>query len=121
MGHTSMFVRPVLIFLFPSADNATLEIYHGYVRKAAHFTEYAVLALFAVRAFGRSATDFLRRYRFVFALGVVMAIACIDEINQSFEPSRTGSFRDVLLDVNGGATTITLLILLRYQPRADQQ
>ena len=121
MGHTSMFVRPVLIFLFPSADDSTLEIYHGYVRKAAHFTEYAVLASFAVRAFGRSATYFLWRHRSVFALGVVIAIACVDEINQSFEPSRTGSFRDVLLDVFGGSTAIAILMLLRYQPRADQQ
>lgn len=58
MSNTSLFVRPILIFLFPDASESTLLVYHGYVRKAAHFTEYAILAFFASRAFWHSSKDF---------------------------------------------------------------
>ena len=111
--HTSRFIRPVLVFLFPSADDITIEFYHAYVRKAAHFTEYGVLAIFAIRALGRTAAGIFSRYRFAAALILVAVVACLDELNQSFEPSRTGSFRDVALDVSGGLTLIIVLMLVR--------
>ena len=38
MSQTSRFIRPLLEFLFPAAPEETLLIYHGYIRKAAHFT-----------------------------------------------------------------------------------
>ena len=102
MTHTSYFVEPVLRFLFPDISGSTLEIYHGYVRKMAHLTEYAVLGLLASRAFFGSSRSLLRRSWFVFAVGLVLLIAAADEFNQSFEPSRTSSPRDVLIDLLGG-------------------
>ncbi|MDQ3087877.1 MAG: VanZ family protein, partial [Acidobacteriota bacterium] len=102
MSNTSRFIRPLLIFLFPSAPEETLIIYHGYIRKFAHFAEYATLAFFASRAFRSSSIGIVRKYWFVFALGLVALIALIDEYNQSFNPARTGSIYDFLLDVSGG-------------------
>ena len=114
MAETSRFVRPILEFLFPGADDATIQIYHGYVRKAAHFSEYAVLAWLAARAFRILLAGRIHRWQYAAALAVVTVTACLDEFNQSFEPSRTGSFRDVLLDLAGGVVMVALLWLVKW-------
>jgi len=60
MKETSRIIRPLLEFLFPSASPETLTFYHGYIRKLAHLTEYAVLAFLAVRALSASTIAKLR-------------------------------------------------------------
>ena len=109
MSATSRYVRPVLEFLFPTAPVATLQIYHAYVRKAAHFTEYAVLAFLALRAFLDSRIEGVKKLRYVLPMVLVAAIAAMDELNQSFLASRTGSFWDILLDIWGGLAMILFL------------
>src|SRR5215510_1610946 len=79
MSETSLIIRPILIFLFPSAPEDTITLYHGYIRKAAHFTEYALLAFFAWRAFTYFKSNFLRS--FVSPIVFVAAVACLDEFN----------------------------------------
>ena len=111
--NTSLFVRPFLIWLFPEAPAATLDIYHGYVRKFAHFTEYGVLAFFASRAFRGSSITIFRKFWFVWAFLMVALVASTDEYNQSFNPLRTGSFYDTLIDASGGLTMILLLALYK--------
>lgn len=112
MSNTSRFIRPLLEFLFPNAPEATLIIYHGYIRKLAHFTEYAILAFLAARAFWQSRKDSLRNYWYLFAFLLVLAVASIDELNQSFDVTRTGSIYDVLLDCFGGITMILFILLI---------
>ena len=102
MSETSRIIRPFLEFLFPDASPETLTIIHGYIRKLAHLTEYAVLALLAYRVFKL-------RYPFLISLLLVMAIAITDEANQSFMTTRTSSAWDVLLDVSGGAVMLALI------------
>ncbi|MBP7416952.1 MAG: VanZ family protein [Pyrinomonadaceae bacterium] len=113
MSQTSRFIRPLVEFLFPAAPEQTLIIYHSYIRKAAHFTEYAVLAFLAVRALSISATVRLHKWRYILPLLLVTGIAAIDEFHQSFEISRTGSIQDVMLDISGGVVMITMLFLLK--------
>lgn len=113
MSNTSHFIRPLLIFLFPSAPEDTLIIYHGYIRKFAHFAEYAALSFFASRAFWSSSAEIIRKYWFVFALGLVALIASIDEYNQSFNPARTGSIYDFLLDVSGGIFMLIIFYTIK--------
>ena len=108
MSNTSRFVRPLLDFLFPGAPEELLIVYHGYIRKLAHVTVYAILAFWASRAFINSSQYALRRFWFVCALGLVLIVASIDEMNQSFLASRTGSVYDVLLDVFGGLAMIAV-------------
>jgi VanZ family protein len=110
-SNTSRFIRPILEWLFPNASPETLTIYHAYVRKFAHFTEYAILAFWASRAFRGSAKEFLRKYWHVAAFLTVILTAALDEFNQSFNPARTGSVYDILLDISGGFTVILLLWL----------
>lgn len=117
MSETSRIVGPLLQFFFPDMPYETRAVVHGYVRKTAHFTEYAALAFFSLRALSMSAPGFLQKWRYIFAILFVAAVASIDEFNQSFEASRTGALSDVLIDISGGAAMILLLWLLKW-PRA---
>jgi VanZ family protein len=108
-NQTSRIIGPILHFLFPSAPEVTIRQYHFVIRKCAHFTEYALLAFWAIRALAKSPHPAFRRYRFLIAVAVVLVIASIDEFNQSFEPSRTSSIWDVGLDMIGGATMSVVL------------
>jgi VanZ family protein len=111
MSRTSLIIRPILEFLFPSASEQTLLLYHGYVRKFAHFFEYAVLGFLACRAFTGSLQNLVRKHGYVFAIGLLIVVAVLDEINQSFNPARTGSPFDVLIDLSGGFSAIGLFYL----------
>ena len=115
MSETSRFIRPLLEFLFPNSPEETLQIYHGYIRKTAHFTEYAILAFFAVRAFSRSSFEAIRRLKYILPLVLVAVIAVIDELNQSFEASRTGSVWDILLDISGGVMMVLFLWMINLR------
>lgn len=108
---TSHFIRPLLEYLFPAASPETLAFYHGYIRKFAHFTEYAVLALLAFRAF--SSRTWLSKFPFLSAATLVLTVASVDEINQSFNPSRTGSTWDVSIDLAGGATALVVIYAIK--------
>lgn len=112
MSQTSRFIRPLLEFLFPTAPEETLQLYHGYIRKAAHFTEYAVLAFLAVRAVAGSSSRVIVIRRHLVAIIVVAAVASLDELNQAFLVSRTGSAWDVLLDISGGIAMVAFLWLI---------
>lgn len=109
MTETSRFIRPLLQFFFPAAPEETLQVYHGYIRKAAHFTEYAILAFLAVRALSIPATIRLHKWRYTLPLLLVTSVATIDEFHQSFEISRTGSVVDVVIDVCGGLAMVVFL------------
>lgn len=112
MSNTSRFIRPLLEFLFPNTLEATLTIYHGYIRKLAHPTVYAVLAFLAARSYFTSSIQIIRKNWFIISLITVFTVASLDELNQSFNPLRTGTFYDVLLDSAGGL--IMLLVFMIF-------
>jgi len=118
MSQTSRFIRPLLHFLFPAASEETIQLYHAYIRKAAHVTEYAVLAVIAFRTLKLSRAPLTVSYLLPIAL--VMLIASIDEFNQSFEPSRTSSPYDVLLDIAGGITGLAIVWLFFRVRRSNK-
>lgn len=115
---TSLIIGPLLRFLFPNASAEVIDAYHSIIRKLAHPTVYGVLALLAARAFsyGREVTQFAR---WLFgSLLLTIIVASIDEFNQSYLPSRTGTPRDVLLDTFGAIIALTLYsIWIRYYCR----
>jgi len=115
MSNTSRFIRPFLEWLFPNTPEEILIIYHGYIRKSAHFIEYAVLAFWASIAFWNSSKEFLRKFWYVAAFILVIAVASIDEFNQSFNTARTGTFYDVLLDASGGIFMILIMLAVNYR------
>lgn len=117
MAQTSLFIGPILKLLFPNASEATIQIYHGYVRKCAHFTEYAILSFLAWRAFATTSSALAGRFAFTFALSLVVLTALADELNQSYVPSRTGSIYDSAIDVAGGAAMLVIVWIVRHRRR----
>ena len=110
LTETSRFVGPLLRFLFPTAPEETIQAYHAVVRKSAHFFEYAVLALLVFRAM--IPTYPASRLRFLIPVAAAALVAVVDELNQSFEASRTGSPWDVALDISGAVTMVIVLAVV---------
>jgi len=105
-GNTSAILRPLLLWFFPNLSESQLATVHFLTRKAGHFTEYAVLAFLARRAFVTSSRAVLKRYWFQSALLLVVIYGLLDEFHQSFVPSRTASIYDSAIDVAGGFTVL---------------
>jgi VanZ family protein len=99
--------RP-LHWLFPNASETTVRTLQFLLRKAGHFSEYAILALLAARAFQTSSFELWRRRWFWIALLLVVAYSLSDEFHQSFVPSRTASIYDCMIDSFGGLTALVL-------------
>lgn len=111
--NTSLIVRPLLLWLFPDISEDKISVVHFWVRKTAHFAEYAILAFLAARAFTRSSHERLRRGFFYLALLLVIVYSVSDEIHQSFVASRSGSIYDSLIDIAGGLTALIIYTVWR--------
>jgi VanZ family protein len=98
---SSLLARP-LHFLFPGVSEAGLLIIHFGIRKAGHFTEYAILAALVARALRTSSRQVLRDRWFLVSLLLIIVYALSDEFHQSFVPSRTASIYDSMIDSAGG-------------------
>ena len=117
MSQTSRIIGPILDFFFPNMPEPDRLVVHYYVRKTAHFTEYAVLAFMTMRALVNAGYRMKRLWLSAAGVGLALLIACIDEFNQAFEPSRTGSPWDVALDVSG-AVFMVIFLWLADRPRS---
>ncbi|MBW1686681.1 MAG: VanZ family protein [Deltaproteobacteria bacterium] len=108
---TSRFITPFLRWLDPDISYQAILRTRFYIRKAAHLTEYAVLAVLAFRALRLSlAVSTLRVIGL--AMGVVVAVAALDELRQAFLATRTGSLADVAINFTGGALGVGLIVAL---------
>ena len=85
-----------------------------FIRKAAHFTEYAVLGFLVARAL------FLNGIRpWMPAILICAAYACLDEFHQSFVPGRSMQLRDVCIDSSGAIVGVLLFLAVCALKRAD--
>ena len=115
--HTAKWLWQIVTSIFGPVNRHEFQIAHGILRKVGHFAGYGVLSYFfflgwrgRYRAQLRHTGDDLRaacaaiwRGRWaVFAIVMTIAVASADEFHQGMLPSRTGLFRDVLLDTVGG-------------------
>jgi|SRR5690348_3112550 VanZ family protein len=90
---TSRIIDPILRFLIPGASAATIALGHGLVRKAAHFTNYAILFWLLISG--------PLRTRPYLAFGLCVLYALLDEGHQILVANRTPSIYDVALDSTG--------------------
>ncbi len=100
--YTSRYIVPFLLWLKPGMSPKTIWIILVVVRKCAHVTEYAILALLlwrALRSFPALRTKTTMSFGAVL-LGCAL-FATSDEFHQTFVKSRTPSVRDVFLDIAG--------------------
>ena len=116
-ANTSQILRPLLQWLSPGISETRLAAVHFLMRKAGHFTEYAVLAFLARRAFITSSRAFLQRHWFKLSLIIVVIYGLLDEFHQSFVPSRTPSIYDSAIDVAGGLTVLLLFKIFEKNSR----
>lgn len=75
------------------------ETLHVPIRKAAHFSEYALLAVLWVIPLGCMTKT--NKKRMIVALLLCIMYAVSDEIHQLFVPGRDGNIKDVLIDTAG--------------------
>ena len=98
--HTSRFIQPFLRWLMPDISQTSIALIQLYVRKAAHVTEYAILAALLLRAFRPG--KITPGWRHLLSCCLIASLwAGLDEYHQSFVASRTGSPIDVMIDATG--------------------
>jgi VanZ family protein len=100
--HTSRFLIPFLRWLKPSISVETLAMIQFVVRKCAHLSEYAILALLLFRAVFRGTN--LKLSLSILCVNVWLVcvlVAAMDEFHQSFVESRGASVWDVMIDAAG--------------------
>ena len=91
----------------PAEQTRILGIVHLLIRKGAHFTEYAVLAMLVANAIRNRIPD-----RSWFPVVFSSLYAVTDEIHQYFVPERACRFLDVCIDTAGAAFGTAIFVLL---------
>ncbi len=126
----------ILIFSF-SADNATasnakssfivewiyplfqsfltVDVFTFLVRKAAHFSIYALLGISVYQMF--SSDPRTKEKALLLSLAICFLYACSDEAHQLLSEGRSGQFSDVLLDTCGSLCGAYFTRLLRRMIR----
>ena len=119
--HTSRFLYPLLHYLM-GMDLARFAVVHHYIRKLGHFVGYFTLSFFLFRAWRATlhlpwAPRWALRWAAI-AFTMSAVVASLDEWHQSFIPSRTGVFSDVVLDSCAALTAqVLIFLLLNWKPR----
>ena len=82
---------------------------HNLFRKAAHFSVYAVLAVFSYKTFRLIVGEKKRGFGITLIFCVLMAI--FDELHQLFVPGRSAEVRDVIIDTLGACFGLAVVWL----------
>jgi len=117
--NTLGWLHTVLVFLFPHISGGLVWQLNEVLRKTGHFMGYGVLSVlvfFALRYTNRDQLSPLLRRRWgtclhdlwrmewvLLGVSVTVITAALDEIHQTFIPSRSGRWQDVVLDTCGAA------------------
>jgi VanZ family protein len=115
--NTSRILYPLLHLLF-NMDWDRFEIWHFFIRKTGHVIGYGILSTLLFRAWratlpAMSDVKWTPRWATIAILGTAL-VASLDEWHQSFLPSRTGRWQDVVLDTCAGvAAQVLILVWMR--------
>ena len=112
--NTSRILYPLLHYLF-GLDMVRFEHWHFFIRKGGHVVGYAILSILAFRAWretfpARGSPLWTVRWS---AIAIIMTalVAGLDEWHQTFIPSRTGRWQDVVLDTCAGIAAQLLILM----------
>ena len=111
-----VFIGKIFIPDFESWDEARIlsfvEKYDHPVRKAAHVTEYAILAfLISMALFESDASKNIKKKRFFISWIISALYAVSDELYQHFVPGRSCEIKDMCIDSSGAAIGVCLAFL----------
>ena len=87
---------------------STVDTMNFTLRKTSHLLEYGLLGALLFRALRGGQ----KWWSWGWSIGAVLLAVCVasaDEIHQSFVPSRTGTWHDVILDMAGAALAQILI------------
>jgi VanZ family protein len=111
--HTGSILFLISKRLFGNINLYKFAIFHHYLRKTGHVFGYGMLSLLLLRGwratFGQ-APALLLRAALLSWLGTI-SVAALDEWHQSYIPSRTGAWRDVVLDTVAGVAFLVIAYL----------
>ena len=127
--NTGRILYPLLHFLF-GISPAAFEPWHFFIRKGGHVFGYGLLSILLFRAWRETLPEagdpqWTFRWANIAVLGTAL-VASLDEWHQSFLPSRTGRWQDVVLDTCAGIAAQLLLLLYwrasarRSEPAREQ-
>jgi VanZ family protein len=112
--HTSRILYPIFHYLFGMGPQR-FEVLHVILRKTGHFVGYATLSILLFRSwrgtFPRLSTRWCLQWAML-AFVCTALVASLDEFHQTFLPSRTGMFRDVVLDSSAALVAQILIFLI---------
>jgi VanZ family protein len=119
--HTGRILWKLVHFLYGDISPAAFERLHFLVRKSAHFFSYGFLsavAFFSWRATLPELRAWSARWSGL-ALLMTLLAGSADEFHQSFIPSRTSTWHDVVIDMTGAVCfQITIAWVMRRRTRA---
>ena len=112
--NTGRILYPLLHFLF-GLDRDRFHVWHFYIRKSGHVVGYGILSVLLFRAWRATLPApnhprWTMRWANIAILGTAL-VASLDEWHQSFIPSRTGRWQDVVLDTCAGIAAQILILL----------
>ncbi len=101
--HTGKILWKLVHFFYGNISQAAFEQLHFLVRKSAHFFSYGLLSCFAFFSWRATVPD-VRAWTARWcglALLLTLLAGSADEFHQSFIPSRTSTWHDVVIDMTG--------------------
>jgi VanZ family protein len=113
-NNTGAILYPIVHFLF-GVDHRHFEHWHFFIRKGGHVFGYGLLSILLFRAWRETIpsienSKWMLRWASIAVLGTAL-VASLDEWHQSYLPSRTGAFHDVVLDTCAGIAAQILVFL----------
>lgn len=120
---SSGFITFLASIFFPNSDpEFFIAKYSRIVRKAAHFTEYAMLGGLAAAVLGLVFQKLRTLPKYIISVLLSAVFAASDEFHQMFSDGRSPSVRDVLIDTCGaafGAAVICFIVYLTHRRKKN--
>jgi VanZ family protein len=114
-ANTGHILYVILTFFFGPIDMDKFNFWHHIMRKTGHVLGYGILSVLLFRAWKATFPDnyltWSWRWTYLAFFGTAL-VATLDEWHQSYLPSRTGTYRDVILDSSAAIAAQLLLYFL---------
>ncbi len=114
--NTSRILYPLLHFLV-GLDPFRFETWHFYIRKSGHFIGYFMLSWLLFRAWKATLPSASGKWSLRWAAAaflMTVVVSSLDEWHQTFLPSRTGTWHDVVLDSTAALVAQIVIFLWLY-------